>query len=273
MRFLLPLLLLVLLAAWLSGCGILPDKEDETKDWSAAKFYTEAKKALDEREYDTAIRYYELLEARYPFGQYAQQAELDLAYAYYKSDEPDSAIAACDRFIKIYPINPSVDYAYYLKGLVNYNRELGLVERYLPVDHTQRDPGAARQSFDDFSELVSRFPNSRYAPDARQRMLALRNQMAEYELHVARYYMRRRAYLAAANRASGVVAHYERTPAIPEALTIMVDAYQRLEMTELANDARRVLKLNFPNHPAINSEGVWVGYRREGLWDWITPSL
>jgi outer membrane protein assembly factor BamD len=267
----LPLIhLCLLLLLPLTGCGLFPETEDETADWSAAKFYSEAKQALDDGDYESAIRYYELLEARYPFGRYAQQAQLDLAYAYYRSDQPDSAIAACDRFIKLYPGHPNVDYAYYLKGLVNYNRGLGLLQRYLPVDHTQRDPGVADDSFNDFAEVVSRYPHSKYAEDSRQRMIALRNQLAQYEIHVARYYMKRRAYVAAANRASGVVQHYQETPSVPEALAIMVETYRILELNQLADDARRVLQLNYPNHPAINEEGIWVG-EKKSLWDRLLP--
>ena len=242
---------LVLLATFLGACALLPDPIDETKDWSAQKLYTEAKSNLDGGDYETAIRFYELLEARYPFGRFAQQAQLEIAYAYYKFAEPESAIAAAERFIRLHPRHPNVDYAYYVKGLANFNRGKGLVERYLPTDPSQRDPGAALQSFNDFAELVDKFPDSRYAADSAQRMRYLKNNLARYELHVADYYMRRGAYLAAANRAKYVVENYQRAPAIPDALALMARAYNRLDLPELSADALRVLKLNYPDHPAI----------------------
>lgn len=251
MRVILRMVLVLVLAGGVGACALLPDPIDETEDWSAQRLYNEARENLDQGDYDTAIRYYELLEARYPFGRFAQQAQLEIAYAYYKFDEPESAIAAADRFIRLHPRHPSVDYAYYLKGLANFNRGKGLVERYLPTDASQRDPGAALQSFNDFAELVDRFPESRYAGDAAQRMRYLRNNLARYEIHVADWYMRRGAHLAAANRGKYVLENYARTPSVPDALAIMARAYRALELDDLAADALRVLRLNFPDHPAI----------------------
>jgi len=245
------LLALIGLLFALAGCALLPDQIDKTKNWSAERLYSEAKDALDSGDYATAIKYFETLEARYPFGRYAQQAQLEIIYAYYKDQEPASAISAADRFIKQHPRHPYVDYAYYLKGLANFNQGKGIVERYLPQDPTQRDPGAARQSFQDFAELVKRFPNSKYSKDAIQRMSFLRNNLAQYEVNVAVYYMKRAAYVAAANRAKYVVENYPRTPAVPNALGIMARAYKVLELNDLSNDALRVLELNYPNHPAI----------------------
>lgn len=239
--------LLLLLATLVSGCGLLPEEKDKTEGWSAQKLYGKAKESLDSGNYETAIEYYEKLEARYPFGKYAQQAVLESAYAYYKFDEPESAIATLDRFIKTYPRNRHVDYAYYLKGLTNFDRTSTLLDRYLPRDPTERDAGAARQSFFDFQELVQRFPNSVYAKDARFRMAYLRNNLAAYDVHVARYYMRRGAYVAAANRAKQVVEKFPRTPVVPDALKLMMEAYQNMGLDSLAADAERVLKLNFPD--------------------------
>jgi outer membrane protein assembly factor BamD len=239
---------LVLLAG---GCGLLPEKQDETADWSAQKLYSEARSALNDGDYSQAVKYYESLEARYPFGKFAQQAQLEVAYAYYKQDEPDSAIAAVDRFIKLNPRHPSVDYAYYLKGLVNFNRGQGLVERYLPQDPAQRDPGAALQSFEDFATLVRLYPDSSYAADARQRMLYLRNILATHEVQVAEFYMDRGAYVAASNRAKHVVENYPQTPATPDALVVLAQAYRQLGLNDFADDALRVLRLNYPDHPGI----------------------
>jgi outer membrane protein assembly factor BamD len=250
--------LLLLLILPLAACSLLPEQKDETEGWSAQKLYGKAKEALDDGNYESAINYFEKLEARYPFGQYAQQALLETAYAYYKYDEPESATATLDRFINTYPRNPHVDYAYYLKGLVNFDRTSTLLDRYLPRDPTERDAGAARQSFFDFQQLVQRYPDSKYAKDARLRMAYLRNNLAKYDVHVADYYMRRGAYIAAANRAKHVVEKYPRTPAVPEALKILIQAYQAMGLTELAADARRILELNFPNAAGKEEESEHV---------------
>lgn len=244
-------LILILLLTLSSGCALLPDEIDETKDWSASKLYSEAKSALDDGSYEQAIKYYEKLSARYPFGNYSQQAELEMSYAYYKSDEPALALATLDRFIKLYPRHDNLDYVYYLKALVNFNQGMNIVERYLPVDRSQRDPGAARQSFQDFGELIHRFPESKYAADARQRMIYLRNNLAGYEVHVARHYLGQGAHLAAVNRGKYVIEHYQQTPAVPEALGIMVRAYRAMNMNELADSSLKVLEKNYPNHAAL----------------------
>lgn len=242
--YLIRITLISVLALWLSSCAWLDSQEDETVDWSASKLYSEAASELDSGNYTKAAEYYEKLEARYPFGRYAMQAQLDVAYAYYRGEEPEAALAAADRFIKLYPTNPYVDYAYYLKGIVNYNRSVGFLDRYIPTDPSQRDPGSALNAFQDFGELIRRFPESRYTPDARQRMLYLRNNLAKNEVNVARYYMKRGAYLAAANRANYVIERFQRTSAVEDALEVLIDAYRRLGETDLATDAERVLVLN-----------------------------
>lgn len=249
----------------LSGCSLIPKQIDITKNWSASKFYSEGKRALSEGDFEEAIKFYEKLEARFPFGKYAQQSQIEIAYAYYKFDEPESALIAADRFIKLHPRHPNVDYLYYLKGLVNFNAGKDLISRYIPQDPTQRDPGAARNSFDDFSVLVRKYPESKYAADARQRMLFLRNNLAEYEVHVARYYMKREAYLAASNRAKYVVENYQKTTAVPKALTIMAKAYQAIELDDLSKDAMRVLEKNYPNYqdsgtPTQVEESSWTSW-------------
>ncbi|CAK0740860.1 Outer membrane protein assembly factor BamD [Gammaproteobacteria bacterium] len=244
-------LLALLWLAMAGGCALLPDEIDQTKDWSANKLYSEAKSALTDGSYEQAIKLYEKLDSRYPFGRYAQQAEIEIAYAYYKSDEPTSAIAALDRFIKLYPRHPNLDYIYYLRGLVSFNQGMNIVERYLPTDRSQRDPGAARQSFQDFGEVVRRFPDSKYAADSRQRMVYLRNNLAQYEVHVATHYLGQSAYLAAANRGKYVVEHYQQTPAVPEALAVMVRAYQAMGMNDLVESTQQVLQTSYPNHSAL----------------------
>jgi outer membrane protein assembly factor BamD len=247
---------IAILALMLPGCetidSLLKDspsksKEEEYAGWDEKKFYDQAQIALDAKTFQKAVKLYEALEARYPFGDYAPQAQLNVAYAYYKNDDPEAAIAAADRFIKTHPRNPSVDYAYYLKGLVNYNRGIGFIDRFLPTDSSQRDPGSARDSYDNFQELLRRFPNSKYNDDARLRMIALRNNLAMYEIHVADFYMRRKAYEAAVNRSLHVLKDFQRTPAVPIALEIMEDGYLKMGLTDLAADTDRIYKLNYPN--------------------------
>ncbi|MDO9450900.1 MAG: outer membrane protein assembly factor BamD [Rugosibacter sp.] len=234
------------LAFFLAGCGILPDEIDETAKWSAQKLYTSAKEAISEGGYDLGIKYFEKLESRFPYGQYAQQAQLEVAYAYYKKEETASALAACDRFIRLHPNHPNVDYAYYLKGLANFNEDLGLLGRLSNQDLTERDPGAAADSFDAFKILVTRYPNSRYTPDATLRMNYLVNALASHEVHVARYYMKRGAYVAALNRAQASIKTYPNAPANEEALFIMVKAYDLLGANDLRDDAERIMRKNFP---------------------------
>lgn len=231
----------------LAGCSGLPDQADETVSWSAQKLYSEAKESMSDGAWDRAIKMFEKLEARYPYGRFAQQAQLEVAYAYYKSSEPASAIAACERFIKLHPNHPNVDYAYYLKGLANFNGDLGLLGNLAKQDLSERDPKATRISFETFKELVQRFPESKYAPDARLRMQYLLNALASYDVHVARYYFRRGAYVAAANRAQTTVKNFPQSPATEEALFLMVKSYDALNMPELRDDAERVMRKNFPN--------------------------
>lgn len=245
----LPLLVLVTLG--MAGCGLLPDEADETLSWSPSKLYSEAKDAMSEGAYDRAIKYYEKLEARFPYGRYAQQAQLEVAYAYYRQFEPASAISACDRFIRLHPNHPNVDYAHYLKGLVNFNEDLGLLGAISAQDLTERDPKAAREAFDSFKELTTRFPESKYAADARLRMNYLVNALASHEVHVADYYMRRGAYVAAINRAQACIRTYPEAPANERALAVLIDAYGRLGIEELRSDTTRVLKKNFPNSPYL----------------------
>jgi outer membrane protein assembly factor BamD len=228
----------------LAACSFT-DKSDPA-NWSAAKLYREAKEALDSGGYEQAVKHYETLESRFPYGRYSQQAQLEIAYAYYKQNEPVLAVAATERFIKLHPNHVNVDYAYYLKGLVYYNEDLGLLGRLSGQDRTERDPKAVRDSFDAFKDLVQRFPESKYASDAGARMRYLLNSLAFHEVHVARYYMKRGAYVAAANRAQFALKSYPEAPAREEALLIMVRAYDALDMPELRNDAQRILRKNFP---------------------------
>lgn len=261
----------ILLVVTLAGCGIFGKEFDTTEGWSANKLYAEAASELDSSNYARAIEMYQKLESRYPFGRYAMQAQLDVAYAHYRAEEPEEAIAAADRFIKLYPQNPFVDYAYYLKGIVNYNRSVGFLDRYIPMDASQRDPGSALDAFVDFSALVERFPESKYAEDARQRMLYLRNNLAKHEVNVARYYMRRGAYLAAANRANYVIERFQRTSAVEGALEVLIDAYNALGKKQLATDAKRVLDLNRESKTfVVDTPEPDKGDVARKLWDYLS---
>ncbi len=241
------MILLLALSVFGAGCSMLSGSQaDETVGWSAQKLYGEAKDAMSSREWGKAIKYLEKLEARYPYGRFAQQAQLEVAYAYWKDNERASAIAATDRFIKLYPDHPNVDYAFYLKGLINFNENQGLFTRFADSDLSDRDQKASREAFEAFRELVRRFPKSKYADDGAARMRYLLNALAQYEVHVARYYMRRGAYVAAANRAQTALKSYPQAPATEEAIFIMVKAYDALGMNDLRDDADRVMRKNFP---------------------------
>ncbi|MFZ2853666.1 MAG: outer membrane protein assembly factor BamD [Rhodocyclaceae bacterium] len=250
------------LATILTGCGLLPEQKDETSGWSANKLYAEAKDALSEGAYDKSIKYFEKLESRYPYGRYAQQAQIEVAYAYWKSGEPASAIAACDRFIKLHPNHANVDYVYYLRGLVNFNEDLGILGTISNQDMTERDPKGAREAFDAFKELATRFPESKYAPDSVARMKYLVNALASHEVHVARYYMKRNAYLAAINRAQYALKNYPDAPATEEALFVMVKGYDLLGMNDLRDDVERVMRKNYPKS-AYYERGL---ERKEAWW-------
>jgi len=242
--------LAVILLLTLTACSTQshPDANSPEKITSVEEMYTEAKTALNDQNYESAIKKFESLQSRYPYGLYAQQAQLEIAYAYYKQNEAESAIAAADRFIKQYPNNPHVDYAYYLKGLADFHGEIGLFG--LQGDPTERDPKAAQDSFASFKDLVARFPGSKYVPDARLRMQYLINALAKYEIHVASYYQRRGAYIAAVNRAKEVLTMYPNSPSTRHALQILVKSYTAMGMEKLRDDAQRVLDKNFPGNEA-----------------------
>jgi len=240
-------LLLALAVLLLAGCGIFSGKEDdETIGWSAQRLYGEAKDAMSSKEWAKAIKYFEKLEARYPYGRFAQQAQLEVAYCNFKDGERAGAVAAADRFIKLYPNHPNVDYAYYLKGLINFNDLSGFLTFLTTPDMTDRDPKSSREAFEAFKEVATRFPESKYAPDASARMRYLVNALASHEVHVARYYMKRTAYVAAANRAQYAIQHYPQATAVEDAMYILVRAYDALGMTELRDAADRVMQKNFP---------------------------
>lgn len=240
------LTLFLLLALLLSACSDDPTRSDPFASWSAKDFYEESRRALEAGEFKTAIEHLENLEARFPFSPYARQAQLDVAYAYYKFEEPDSVITAADRFLRLNPRDEHVDYAWYLKGLANFQRGAGFLDSWFPRDPSQHDSKSLKDAFNDFSTLVRRYPDSRYAADAYKRMVYLRNELAEHEVVVAEYYMKRGAWLAAAQRGQTVLEQYAQAPARVRALQLMDEAYTRLGMTDLATDARSILAKNLP---------------------------
>lgn len=236
--------LLLAACALVAGCASSPD--DKTSSWSPNRIYAEGKDELNSGAYDKAIPLFEKLEGRAAGTALAQQAELEKAYAQYKSGDQAQAQATLDRFIKLHPASPALDYALYLKGIVNFNDNLGPFSFLSRQDLSERDQKAAKESFESFKELAARFPDSRYAPDAKARMTYIVNSLAQYEVHVARYYYSRGAYVAAVNRAQNALTDYQDVPALEEALFIMVRSYDALGMAQLRDDTRRVMEKNYP---------------------------
>ncbi len=253
MRHSLALILLLSLTA----CSLftpLPS-EDSGKVRPAADIYADAMSQMDDGNYDDSVGLLQKLQSRYPYGRYAQQAQLEIAYAYYKAEEQESALSATELFIKQYPNSPHVDYAYYLKGLINFNEDLGYFGALIQQDLADRDPKGAQDSFDAFRELVTRFPDSKYVPDAKVRMQYLINTLARHEIHVADYYMQHGAYVAAVDRAIDVLTNYPSSPETHDALKIMVKSYDAMDMPKLRDDAQRVLDLNTHGKKFILQKG------------------
>ena len=244
----------LVIATLIAGCGWLPEVKDETASWTAEKLYDEAHTMMVTGNYSRAVKLFDTLEGRFPYGRHAQQAILEGAYSNYRLNETASAVAACDRFIRTYPNHPSVDYAYYLKGLVNFREDQGIFGYVVEQDLSERDPKLSRESYNAFKDLVARFPESRYAADSIERMRYLTNALAMYEVHVSQYYYNRGAYLAAANRAQAALVNFPQTPANEDALIVMVRSYDSLGMTQLRDDTTRVLKETFPNGKFFSGE-------------------
>ena len=256
--------LTVFLLLTLAACSIfepLPDGSAPAKQIPVEEIYSQAKEELNDGNYASAVKLYETLQSHYPYGRYAQQALLEMAYAHYRQGESELAISAAERFIKQHPNNPHVDYAYYIKGLANFNGEISLLGSLDGQDPTERDPKATQDSFAAFKDLLTRFPNSKYAPDSRLRMQYQVNSLAKYELHVARYYLRRGAHIAAVNRAQSILTQYPNSPSTLEALGIMVQAYDAMGMTDLRNDTQRVLARN-SNAPAGGNKSTGESWWR-----------
>lgn len=250
---------IVISVALVAGCSLFGGKKvDPLEVGTVEQLYERGKVANEKGDYNQAVKVFSRLIARFPFGPYTEQAQLDEAYAQYKLNKPDDAYSTVNRFIKTYPAHKHIDYAYYLRGLINFDREEGLLERYAGLDMTQRDQSYLRQSFDDFAALVKRYPDSRYASDAKQRMIFLRDGMAQAELNVALFYLRQGAYVASANRAKAIIETYDQSRQVGDALAVMIKSYHQLGQDKLASDADRVLKLNYPEHPSLTHEWpVW----------------
>lgn len=251
MRSVVRLLLVTITALMFSACASNQQEEvlpEET-------YYENARDAMNSGNFNEAERNLDFLETYYPFGRYAEQAQLDLIYARYQNLDLEGARAAADRFLRLNPQSDHADYALYMRGLASYNLDIGLAARYFPIDVAARDPGEQRQAFRDFSELLNRYPSSEYAPDARQRMIAIRNRLAELELFAARYYISREAYIAANNRARFIVENYSTTPSVEEALIIMAETFRFMDLKKASADAVAMLKDNFPDSTAFNEEG------------------
>jgi len=244
------IVLILIAALFIVSCK---NNKDIYKGMTAPQIYAQAEKNMEKKSYGQAAKDFEALETRFPYGEYSDKAQLGLINAYYKHNDSTLALSAADRFIRMNPHHQNVDYAYYLKGLIAFDQNYTFTFRHLPLDKSARDPSTAQESFESFKELIERFPKSQYVPEAEKRMVFLRNQLANHELLVVDYYIKRGAYLSAANRANYIVKHYEKTPAIPKALADMVIAYQKLGMEQLANDALTVLRSNYPNSEELKS--------------------
>lgn len=260
-----PLLCLAFAAVLAVGCGSTPDKIDPNSTQAVEKLYAEGKDELNSGAYDRAARIFERVEGRAAGTLLAQQASLDLAYAQHRGNERAAAIATLDRFIKLHPSSPALDYAFYLRGVANFNDNLGILSSLSRQDLSERDQQASRDAYQSFRQVVEQFPQSRYATDARQRMDYIVNALAEYELHVSRYYYRRGAYVAAANRAQQVLLEFPQAPATEEALFLMVTSYQQLGLETLRADAQRVLEKNFPDSRFLR-EGLAARQRDRPWW-------
>jgi outer membrane protein assembly factor BamD len=239
-------LIILLLTSLVGGCSLLED-EDETLNWTAEMFLQAAREQAKGEYWEEAITYYRKLQGRFPYGVFSEQAQLEIAYVYYKSNRPALAIAEADRFIQMHPVHANVDYAYYLKGLAGFKPERGFLSAITGSDPSAHDTGPVRDAFDAYRELVTRFPNSTYAPDAKKRLVEIVNVLAMHDVQIARYYHARGAHVAALNRAKQVLETYQTSSAAEHALEVMIEAYKEMGLAELGHDAERVLRLNYPH--------------------------
>ena len=249
---------LLILPLILNSCGLFSDDEDDDEFRglsSEEQFYRRALEQLNSRNIQGAISTYQALESRFPFGKFAEQAQIEIVYAYYENNDTEAARAAADRFIRLHPDSKNVDYAYYMKCLSSFSDGGGIFSRFLPIDETKRDPGRAEESFSDFAQMLALYPDSKYAADARARMVFLRNNLAGYEIHVANYYLDRKAYVAALRRGQYVVENFQGTPAVADGIAIMIECYLRLGLNDLADTSLKLLTTNYPTHESLSEDG------------------
>ena len=275
------ILVLIMMSVAITGCSIFGDDEiDIDTQTGEQQMYRQAQRYLGSSNYDLAIASLQSLESRYPFGKFAEQAQLELIYAYHGAFQNEAAIEAADRFIRLHPTHPDVDYAFYMKGVAAYDLTEDFISGLMPSDDSKRDVSRVRESFAEFSQLIARYPNSRYAPDARARMVYLRNMLARHEIHVANYYFRRGAYMAALKRGQNVVENMQQSTAVADGLAVMAQAYALMDLDDLAQDTLSVLCVNYPEHPMLEEncsiasefrfdklERSWVNRASLGLFD------
>lgn len=252
------LLIIALLITAVSCSSFGGDRDEFASLSTEEQFYRTANQQLNASNFSGAVQTYQALESRFPFGQYAAQAQLELIYAHYRSSNLEGARAAADRFIRLHPDHESIDYAYYMKGVATFSENTGFMSRFLPTDPAKRDISRARDAFNEFSLLMTLYPDSDYTADARARMVFLRNNLAQYEIHVANYYMERRAYVAALNRGRYVVENFQGSPVVADAVAIMVECYLRLGLNDLADTSLALLRDNYPDHETLNNRGEFV---------------
>ena len=251
------LFIYISLAVTINGCTYWNEmmrEVDTTKSLTPAQIYNDGKEFLNAGDFVNAIKYFEVLESRYPFGIYATQAMLDLAYAHYEYEDKDQTIIQCNRFIRLYPNHPNVDYAYYLRALANFEKSANVIARFLGADTSRYDVTSLRDSFDDFSLIINKFPSSKYVKDSRNRLLYLKNKMASNELYIAKYYRKRLAHVAAIERVKYMLENFGGTPSTEEGLVLLIDSYNDLGIYDLAYDSSRVLITNYPNYKIVQSD-------------------
>ena len=251
------LFIYISLAVTINGCTYWNEmlrEVDTTKSLTPAQIYNDGKEFLNAGDFVNAIKYFEVLESRYPFGIYATQAMLDLAYAHYEYEDKDQTIIQCNRFIRLYPNHPNVDYAYYLRALANFEKSANIIARFLGADTSRYDVTSLRDSFDDFSLIINKFPSSKYVKDSRNRLLYLKNKMASNELYIAKYYRKRLAHVAAIERVKYMLENFGGTPSTEEGLVLLIDSYNDLGIYDLAYDSSRVLITNYPNYKIVQSD-------------------
>ena len=248
----------LLAGLFLSGCGLFGGDEDRDEFaglTNEEQFYRRALDQVGSQNFSGAIATFQALESRFPFGRFAEQSQIEIVYAYYRNSDLEAARAAADRFIRLHPDSDNIDYAYYMKGLSSFTQDSSFLNRFLPIDPTKRDPGRARESFSDFAQLIALYPDSPYAADSRARMIFLRNNLAAYEVHVANYYLQRRAYVAALRRGQYVVENFQETPAVADGVAIMAECYLRLGLNDLADTSLALLRNNYPQHDSLGDNG------------------